>query len=159
MLLICRALRQEDSVHNTPTRGQFHQCSTCSFYVHKLRAQLFCAYVLGLYFTDVSLLVQKLRENVDKIEPRLGNRLVYLPLCGLVTESKSNDALEPTKVFCCNVKLRWKLMMMLRTLGLMWPAPFHQLLNAVRANVLFGPCNFDLYHLTGFRNTLTKCLQ
>jgi hypothetical protein len=42
------------------TRGQFHQRSTCSFYVNKLRPQLFCAYVLGLYFTGVSLPVQKL---------------------------------------------------------------------------------------------------
>jgi hypothetical protein len=41
--------------------GQFHQRSTCSFYVRKLRTQLLCAYVLGLYFTGVSLLAQKLR--------------------------------------------------------------------------------------------------
>jgi hypothetical protein len=40
--------------------GQFHQRSTHSFYVCKLCAQLFCAYVLGLYFTGASLLVQKL---------------------------------------------------------------------------------------------------
>jgi hypothetical protein len=31
-----------------------------SFYVRKLRTQLFCAYVLGLYFTGVTLLAQKL---------------------------------------------------------------------------------------------------
>jgi hypothetical protein len=43
------------------TRGQFHQHSTCSFYVRKLRAQLFCAYVLGLYFIGARLLEQKLR--------------------------------------------------------------------------------------------------
>jgi hypothetical protein len=36
--------------------GQFHQRSMCSFYVCKLRAQLFCAYVLGLYFTGARLL-------------------------------------------------------------------------------------------------------
>jgi hypothetical protein len=30
--------------------GQFHQHFTRSFYTRKLRAQLFCAYVLGLYF-------------------------------------------------------------------------------------------------------------
>jgi len=42
------------------TRGQFHQRSTCSFYICKFRTQLFCAYVLGLYFTVVRLLVQKL---------------------------------------------------------------------------------------------------
>ncbi len=42
------------------TWGQFHQHSTCSLYVHKLRGQLFCAYILGLYFTGVSLAVQKL---------------------------------------------------------------------------------------------------
>ncbi len=40
--------------------GQFHQHSTHSFYVRKLRAQLFCAYVLGLYFTGARLLAQKL---------------------------------------------------------------------------------------------------
>jgi hypothetical protein len=34
-----------------------------SFYVHKLRVQLFCAYILGLYFTGVSLPEQKLREE------------------------------------------------------------------------------------------------
>jgi hypothetical protein len=42
-------------------RGQFHQRSTSSFYVRKLRTQLFCAYVLGLYFTGIRLLAQKLR--------------------------------------------------------------------------------------------------
>ncbi len=41
--------------------GQFHQCSTCSFYIRKLRAQLFCAYDLGLYFIGARLLAQKLR--------------------------------------------------------------------------------------------------
>jgi hypothetical protein len=41
-------------------RGQFHQYSTCSFYIRKLLAQLFCAYVLGLYFTGVSLPAQKM---------------------------------------------------------------------------------------------------
>ena len=40
--------------------GQFHQSSTCSSYLHKQCAQLFCAYVLGLYFTGARLLVQKL---------------------------------------------------------------------------------------------------
>ncbi len=40
--------------------GQFHQHSTCSFYVSKLRAKLICAYVLGLYSNGVSLPVQKL---------------------------------------------------------------------------------------------------
>jgi hypothetical protein len=43
------------------SRGQFHQHSTRSFYVRKLHAQLFCAYVLGLCFTVVSLPAQKLR--------------------------------------------------------------------------------------------------
>ncbi len=42
-------------------RGQFHQRSTCSFYVCKLWAQFFCSYILGLYFAGVSLPVQKLR--------------------------------------------------------------------------------------------------
>ncbi len=41
-------------------RCRFHQCSTCSFYKCKLRAQFFCAYVLGLYFTGINLLAQKL---------------------------------------------------------------------------------------------------
>ncbi len=44
----------------SPTMGQFHQRSTCSFYIHKLRAQLFCAYILGLY-SRTRLLEQKLR--------------------------------------------------------------------------------------------------
>jgi hypothetical protein len=38
------------------TCSQFHQRSTRSFYVRKLRAQLFCAYVLGLYFMGARLL-------------------------------------------------------------------------------------------------------
>ncbi len=42
------------------TLGQFHQHSIHSFYVRKLRAQLFCAYILGLYFTGARLLAQKL---------------------------------------------------------------------------------------------------
>ncbi len=41
-------------------RGQFHQHSMHSFYVRKLGEQLFCAYILGLYFIGVSLLAQKL---------------------------------------------------------------------------------------------------
>ncbi len=40
--------------------GQFHQHSTRSFYVSKLRVLLFCAYDLGLYFTGISQLAQKL---------------------------------------------------------------------------------------------------
>ncbi len=40
--------------------GQFHQCSMRSFFVRKLHVQLFCAYVLGLYLTGVSLPAQKL---------------------------------------------------------------------------------------------------
>jgi len=42
------------------SRGQFHQRSMCSLYICKLRVQLFCAYVLGLYFTGARLLAQKL---------------------------------------------------------------------------------------------------
>ncbi len=42
------------------TKGQFHQCSTRSFYGCKLLVQLFCAEVLGFYFTGVSLPAQKL---------------------------------------------------------------------------------------------------
>ncbi len=41
--------------------GQFHQHYTCSFYIRKLCAQLFCAYTLGLCFTGARLLSQKLR--------------------------------------------------------------------------------------------------
>ncbi len=41
--------------------GQFHQRSTPSFYVCKLRVQIFCAYILGLYFSGARLLAQKLR--------------------------------------------------------------------------------------------------
>jgi hypothetical protein len=41
--------------------GQFHQRSTLSIYVSKLRVQLFCAYILGLYLTGARLLRQKLR--------------------------------------------------------------------------------------------------
>ncbi len=39
------------------TRGQLRQ----HFYVRKLRIQLFCAYIIGLYFTGAKLSVQKLR--------------------------------------------------------------------------------------------------
>ncbi len=39
----------------------FRQLSTPNFYVRKFCAQLFCAYVLGLYFTGARLLAQKLR--------------------------------------------------------------------------------------------------
>ncbi len=42
------------------TWSQFHQRSTRSFYVRKLHTQLFCAYILGLHFTGVSLPAQKL---------------------------------------------------------------------------------------------------
>ncbi len=46
---------------NLMTRGHFHQSSMHSFYARKLRAQSFCAYILGLYFTGARLLGQKLR--------------------------------------------------------------------------------------------------
>ncbi len=46
---------------NFDSWGQFHQRSTRSFYIHKLRTQLFCAYVLGFYSTGARLLAQKLR--------------------------------------------------------------------------------------------------
>ncbi len=52
--------RKWEKYDKVGSRGQFHQCYTRSFYIPKLRAQLFCAYVLGLYFTSVSLLAQKL---------------------------------------------------------------------------------------------------
>ncbi len=41
--------------------GQFHQCSTRSFFIRKLLSQFFCAYVSGLKVTGVSLVAQKLR--------------------------------------------------------------------------------------------------
>ncbi len=41
-------------------QGSIHQHSTCSLYVCKFRSQLFCACVLGLYFTCSRLLAQKL---------------------------------------------------------------------------------------------------
>ncbi len=44
-------------------RSQFHQRSMHSFYVRKLWAQLFCANLLGLYFTGARLGVQKLWEE------------------------------------------------------------------------------------------------
>ncbi len=52
---------------HTQTRGQFHQRSTRSFYIRKLRAKLFCAYVLALYFTGVSLPAQKLHVKLVKL--------------------------------------------------------------------------------------------
>ncbi len=54
-----------------------------NFYVRKLRAQLFCAYILGLYFTGVSLPVQKLhvekRWNLTQvtISPTLYEQLLH----------------------------------------------------------------------------------
>ncbi len=40
--------------------GQFHQRSTRSFYICKLCVELFCAHILGLYFTGARLLAHKL---------------------------------------------------------------------------------------------------
>jgi hypothetical protein len=54
--------------------GQFHQCSTRSFYVRKLRAQIFCAYVLGFYFTGARLLAQAARRTLVKWTPDLLER-------------------------------------------------------------------------------------
>jgi hypothetical protein len=51
----------QNNVYFLTTKGQFHKHSTRSFYVRKLGAQLFCAYVLGFYFTGARLLAQKLR--------------------------------------------------------------------------------------------------
>jgi hypothetical protein len=48
-------------IQNHLTWGQFHKHCMHSFYVSKLHMQLFCVYVLGLYFSGVSLPVQKLR--------------------------------------------------------------------------------------------------
>jgi hypothetical protein len=52
--------RNYSTMNIRKTWGQFHQRSTLSFYVRKLHVQLLCAYVLGLYFTGVSLPAQKL---------------------------------------------------------------------------------------------------
>jgi hypothetical protein len=43
------------------TWAQFRQRSTHNFYVRKFHVQLFCAYVLCLYYTGARLLAQKLR--------------------------------------------------------------------------------------------------
>ncbi len=52
------------------TLGQFHQRSTRSFYVRRLRAQLFCGYVLGLYFTGARLFwCKSCAYNVGEIDP------------------------------------------------------------------------------------------
>jgi hypothetical protein len=56
-------------------RGQFHQCSTCSFYVRKFCAQLFCAYILGLYFTGARLLMHRM---LVKLSPALTIPIVSL---------------------------------------------------------------------------------
>ncbi len=53
-------MQKYNFVQAQQTRGQFHHRSTRSFYVRKLRAQLFWANILGLYFTGARLLVQKL---------------------------------------------------------------------------------------------------
>ena len=42
------------------TRCQFHQRSTSSFFVQKSFEQLFCTYILGLYFFGTRKLAQKL---------------------------------------------------------------------------------------------------
>jgi hypothetical protein len=59
---------KESSINNVTqfwiifdTSAQFHQHFTGSFYVRKLCTQLFCAYIVGLYFTGARLLVQMLR--------------------------------------------------------------------------------------------------
>ncbi len=52
---------QKEFDFQAPTRSQFGQHFARNFFVRKLRTQLFCAYVLGLYFTGVSLPAQKLR--------------------------------------------------------------------------------------------------
>ena len=45
---------------NRQARGQFHQHSTSSFFVWKFLEQLFCTYIVGLYFFGVRKLGQKL---------------------------------------------------------------------------------------------------
>ncbi len=42
--------------------GQFHHYSTCSFYIGKLRTQLFCAYIFGLYFTGAKAAHRRLMK-------------------------------------------------------------------------------------------------
>jgi hypothetical protein len=59
----CRFSYSKLKSHAAKSRngGQFHQRSTRSFYIHKFCVQLFCAYIIGLYFNGTRLLAQKLR--------------------------------------------------------------------------------------------------
>jgi hypothetical protein len=61
LIFIYFLLTQTYHAHTHSLWGQFHQHSLRSFYIRKLRAQIFCAYILGLCFTGVSLPAQKLR--------------------------------------------------------------------------------------------------
>jgi hypothetical protein len=56
----CKTISMVSKISLKPFRGQFHQRSTCSFYVCKFCVQLFCAYILGWYFTGARLLTQRL---------------------------------------------------------------------------------------------------
>jgi hypothetical protein len=59
--------------------GQFHQRFMRSFYVRKLRPQLFGAYVIGLYFTGARLLAQKAARKMSvKLTPGLEPYLSFL---------------------------------------------------------------------------------
>jgi hypothetical protein len=59
-------------------RAQFHQRSMCSFYVCTLRSQLFCTFILGLYFTGAKAgprLMMKLNPGVNFINILLVQKL------------------------------------------------------------------------------------
>ncbi len=56
----CCCCCYNDIIKTKKSGVNFYQHSKRSFYVRKLRALLLCAYVLGLYFTGVNLLAQKL---------------------------------------------------------------------------------------------------
>ncbi len=77
------------------TCDQFRQHSTCSFYIRKLRAQLFCAYSIGLYFTGISLPAQKLRVEhwwnlaLGSISP---THLCKMQMCQCI-ELRAKDAI------------------------------------------------------------------
>jgi hypothetical protein len=61
-----------------------------------LRAQLLCAYILGLYFTGARLLAQK---NVDEIEPERADATLYAN-----KHLISDVIIAFTKRVVCNIK-------------------------------------------------------
>ncbi len=59
--------------------GQFHQHFTRSFCTRKFREQLFCTYILDLYFFDARILVQTLLlKNLVKLKPKKDDSTKYL---------------------------------------------------------------------------------